>query len=337
MLDIDTEFDKVLKFSVIKGIFTILGLSAKFKSTVMKRQRAGSEKRINGVTSLPMQQVFDPLVESRIAAESTDWKQLYPLLDGDNSEIENALSAVKTMTFASIENGAFRARHKAVLSQLQEIRDRESGGQWRPTTLKVYVAPLPRKTFQMSSGSASAPVLQKAEPVPIEFPPSERADSPVTVLTDFSPAATTFHPRKVASRAIPLAKVTEITAVCVPPRGTGASRVFAPQKAPEVVKEVPAPRVTADTSKLIGVFGIFSALPPSFIDLKEEEQRLHVLTVRATHIRDLGIERGVGWHFGVSPHIEVVVPRAPQSLLKIKHPLVARPVVKLPVAIHQIG
>jgi hypothetical protein len=316
-----------LKFSVIKGIFTILELSPKFKSTVMKRQKAESEKRINGATSLPMQQIFDPSAESRIAAELTDWKQLYPLLDGDNSAIENALSAVKTMTFASIENGAFRARQKAVLSQLQEIRDRESGSQCRPTTLKVYVAPVPRR----SSGSASAPALRRA---PIEFPPSKKAESPITIPADFSRATTAFHPRIVA---IPTAKVVEITTGCVPHRGTEISRAFLPQKAPEIVREVSAPRVIAGTSKQAGVIGIFSRFPPSFIDPKEEEQRIRVLTDRATLMKEWRVGHGIGWNFRTSPHIDMIVPRGTQPLFKNKQSLVARPVVKLSVAIHQIG
>jgi tubulin polyglutamylase TTLL6/13 len=345
MLDIDTEFDRILKFSVIKGIFTILTLSAKFKSTVMKRQRAESEKRINGMTSLPMRQIFDPSMESRVTAESTDWKQLYPLLDDDSSEIESALSAVKTMTFASIENGAFRARQKAVLSQLQEIRDRESRGQWRPTTSKVYVAPLPQKKLRISSGSASAPALPKSQPVPVALPSIQTVDAPISVLGDFprarpSRAISDVLPRKVTARAIVHSKVTEIATVCAPP-----SSVFSPQTARELRRDLPAPRIgvqvpsvkLVDTSKVPKLVGMFSEARPSFIDPEEEEERLQVLAGRTAQIRELGVERRITWHFRATQHIDLIVPRLPQSLLKIKHSLVARPVVKLAIAIHQIS
>jgi tubulin polyglutamylase TTLL6/13 len=120
MLGVNTQFDADLKSSVIKGVFTILGLTPGFKRRVMRREKAESEKRINGITSLPLERIFDPNIESRVAAENTDWRQLYPLLPGDISGVETAIGEARTCTMASIDNGAFRARQRAVKSHMKE-------------------------------------------------------------------------------------------------------------------------------------------------------------------------------------------------------------------------
>jgi hypothetical protein len=73
------------------------------------------------------------------------------------------------------------------------------------------------------------------------------------------------------------------------------------------------------------------------IDPKEEEQRQCVLTGRTAQIGGLGVDRGITWHFGASQHIGMIIPRGPQSLAKIRQSLMARAVVKLAVAIHQIS
>jgi tubulin polyglutamylase TTLL6/13 len=198
MLDVDTKFDGELKSAVLKGIFTILGLSPTFKRQVMKRQKAETEKRINGVTLLPMNQIFDPAIESKAAAERTDWRQLYPLLENDSSDIETALSQVKTITMASIENGAFRARQRAVLSQLQEIRERETVGQWKPTQMKFYVQPaIPpiKKEARSPSPERSRPiVVQSQPPVVLENPhqPISRPPVPPQKIAELAPDVPLF-------------------------------------------------------------------------------------------------------------------------------------------------
>jgi hypothetical protein len=93
-------------------------------------------------------------------------------------------------------------------------------------------------------------------------------------------------------------------------------------------------QVPADTPRLTGVIGIFSGVPPSFIDPKKEEQQLCVLTSRIAQIRELDIDRGITWHFGTSSHVGMLFPWGPESLLKIKKSLLAWAAVKLAVTIH---
>jgi tubulin polyglutamylase TTLL6/13 len=275
MLDIDTEFDKELKFVVIKGIFAILGLSPKFKSTVIKRQKAETEKRIKGVTSLPMQQIFDPSVESQTAAEATNWRQLYPVLEDDTSEIERALTAVKTITFASIENGAFRARQKAVLSQLQEIKQRESSAQWKPRIGRVLASLPPRK---------------------IKTPPPEKL--PLVI----APEPQVVEPEKPTPDPVP-----------------------PPQR-----------RFVRDLLKPASIVQ-FPGFIPELIVKEEEDARLLVLANRVALMRAAGLDRAVLSRFGMAQKSDGATASC-NSLLRMKPSVVvARPIIKLPVSIHQLA
>jgi tubulin polyglutamylase TTLL6/13 len=269
MLDVDTHFDGELKSSVLKGVFTILGLSPTFKRHVLKRQKAETEKRINGATALPMHQIFDAAVESQAAAERTNWRQLYPLTPADTSQIESALFQVKTLTMASIENGAFRARQRAVLSQLQEIREREAVHQWRPVPAKVYVAlPAPRPRRQVRS---SSPEPQLSPPPAVE-PPE-------------------------------------------PPL---------PERLPRRISELPAD---------VPLFALFAPQP---IVAKEESARLAALARQEADALVTGVERCVLDFFHLGSRAPRAA-RAPHSLLKLRQSVVAKPVVKMPVAIHHFA
>jgi tubulin polyglutamylase TTLL6/13 len=276
MLDVDTHFDGELKSSVLKGVFTILGLSPTFKRHVLKRQRAETEKRINGATALSIPQIFDPAVESQAAAERTNWRQLYPLISPDVSDIETALFQVKTLTMASIENGAFRARQRAVLTQLQEIREREAVHQWRPVPLKVYVAPpalIPRRKARSPSPVERSPIV-----------PIEPIDPPAPV-----------------ERALP-----------IPTRRLSAGRADFP------------------------FFAVFAAAPPQTILAREESVRQAALARQAAEEAITGVERAVLDFFRMGSRVQQPA-RASHSLLKIRQSLVAKPVVKLPVAIHHFA
>jgi tubulin polyglutamylase TTLL6/13 len=277
MLDVDTQFDGELKTAVLRGIFTILGLSPAFKRQVLKRQKAETEKRINGATSLPLNPVFDADAESRAAAERTDWRQLCPVLESDASDVETALAQVKTITMASIENGAFRARQRAVMSHLQEIRERETAHQWRPSAMKFYVPPPP-------------PVRREA-----------RSPSP--------------------ERRPPIVEVTRSTpnVVIEPPK----------QQTPQMPQVRSLPELVAE-----GPFFVqFSAVPALFIAPEEEAVRQAALARQAAEVAVAGIDRAVCQFFHVAMRTGTAV-RPPQTLLRLRQSVVAKPVVRLPVSIH---
>jgi tubulin polyglutamylase TTLL6/13 len=193
MLDIDTNFDKELKFSVIKGVFTILGLSPSFKAAVMKRDRAETDKRITGSTSLPICRIFDPEAESKAAAESTNWRQLYPLLEGVESAIESSLAMAKTTTVASIENSAFRVRQKAVQAQIQEMDRRDHQPVRKPTITKFFVPPMIYARRQHFLPLA-APAMDKSPPPPSEEPQTPVDEPPTPV--DEAPVSVEELPRE---------------------------------------------------------------------------------------------------------------------------------------------
>jgi hypothetical protein len=289
MLDVDTVFDGELKSAVLKGVFTILGLSPTFKRHVLKRQKAETEKRINGATALPMHQIFDAAVESQAAAERTNWRQLYPLVESDTSEIESALFQVKTLTMASIENGAFRARQRAVLSQLQEIREREAVHQWRPPVTKVYaVLPPPRPRRQARS------------------PPAEHR----------SPIA----PMALAESAEPPAP---------------AQRPASPAERPPAPADL-QPRRMSESSSEFPLLALFAAAAPQPILVREESVRQAALARQAADAVGVGIERCVFEFFHMGSRAPQAA-RASHSLLKLRQSVVAKPVVKMPVAIHHFA
>lgn len=71
-LTTDTEFDRILKYSVIKGALKIVDIKPNFKRLLKTRQKNISQgkKKVS---------LFDPEIESKIAKENTNWRQLLPL------------------------------------------------------------------------------------------------------------------------------------------------------------------------------------------------------------------------------------------------------------------
>jgi tubulin polyglutamylase TTLL6/13 len=226
MLDIDTNFDKELKFSVIKGIFTIIGLSPGFKSAVLKRQKADSDRRINGTTSMPICEMFDPEIESKTAAEFTNWRQLYPLPKGVESAIENALVQARTLVVASIENEAFRVRQKAVMMQIQEMNKRDAEVSRVPTIAKIVVPPMicPRKPPRPIV--VMEPVRKGSVPKPDEvlvaieaFPVGQVKTTASVCLPGFAPI---FIDREEEN-----ARIHRVAAQAMAARAAGLDRVLA--------------------------------------------------------------------------------------------------------------
>jgi hypothetical protein len=191
MLDIDTAFDRELKFDVITGIFKILGLTAGFRQEVIRRQKAETELRINGSTNLPIQPIFDPELESKTAAECTNWRQLYPIVGNMESQIDKALTYSKRGSAISIENMASRARHNAVLSQIQDLRD-GYGNNGKTKTLqikmnsargKVVTPPVERIAKAAPMVTKSLPCLDESLTVKskITVPMAERVSDEISV------------------------------------------------------------------------------------------------------------------------------------------------------------
>jgi tubulin polyglutamylase TTLL6/13 len=165
MLDIDTAFDRELKFAVITGIFKILGLTPGFRQAVLRRNKAETELRINGSTCLPIERIFDPELESKTAAESTNWRQLYPLVGDVVSNIDRALAFAKRSSVGSMDNVASRARHKVVLSQIQDVRGSETKSKIVQVKLKsprgiILTPPIQIITKAVSMGTNSLPLTE---------------------------------------------------------------------------------------------------------------------------------------------------------------------------------
>ena len=88
----ESEFDHTLKLSVIQGAMKIINLQPNFKKHMNNRLKELSQARSQDPkTSLKF---YDPEGESKRAKE-TKWRQLYPLLEGDVSEIEKGLAAAR--------------------------------------------------------------------------------------------------------------------------------------------------------------------------------------------------------------------------------------------------
>lgn len=83
----DSEFDRKLKTSVISGALKIVDIKPDFKRTVAHR----IQKLVQGKTPGP---IFDPQVESELAKQ-TNWKQIFPIDDGDISQSEIAISRLR--------------------------------------------------------------------------------------------------------------------------------------------------------------------------------------------------------------------------------------------------
>lgn len=85
----DSSFDREVKTSVIHGAMHIINLQPNFKKSVGQRIMDLSKSRNNNGRANTF---FDPEGESQRAKE-TQWRQLYPVLEGDTSVIDQALVA----------------------------------------------------------------------------------------------------------------------------------------------------------------------------------------------------------------------------------------------------
>lgn len=82
-LTTDSEFDRILKHSVIKGALKIVDIKPDFKKLLKTRQKSISQgkKKVS---------LYDPEIESKIAREDTNWRQLLPLeIPSENSNTVN--------------------------------------------------------------------------------------------------------------------------------------------------------------------------------------------------------------------------------------------------------
>lgn len=81
-LTTDTEFDRILKYSVIKGALKIVDIKPDFKKLLKTRQKNISQ----GKKKVPL---YDPEIEFKIAKENTNWRQLLPIEIPPENEFQN--------------------------------------------------------------------------------------------------------------------------------------------------------------------------------------------------------------------------------------------------------
>lgn len=164
-LTCDSPFDTSLKFSVIKGTLKILALNPNFKRAILARQKAVTQKRISGTTDMAIRDLFDPEVESKIAA-TTNWRQIYPI-SGDQASsmvMESALAAARdTPVGAAGETAASRARKEAVLAKIREKEIEASEARRRNEKRK-------RPPFQSDFPITPVPISKSKRPKP-KLPP----------------------------------------------------------------------------------------------------------------------------------------------------------------------
>lgn len=112
-LSTGSEFDLMLKKSVIDGTLKILDLKPTFKKTCVSRTRKAITQRISGVgQSLPL--LFNPEKETEIS-KTTNWRQIYP---SENESImekcEIALEKTREAPIGGVnETAASRMRREA--------------------------------------------------------------------------------------------------------------------------------------------------------------------------------------------------------------------------------
>lgn len=127
-LSTDSQFDKELKHSVVKGALKIVSLQPNFKKIVTNRQKAETQKRLinvnpNPSSDTPIKQLFNPQKETEIA-KTTNWRQIYPPTS-PNLQISTIMESVliqakETPVGAAVETVASRARKEAVIKQIRE-------------------------------------------------------------------------------------------------------------------------------------------------------------------------------------------------------------------------
>lgn len=193
-LTCDSPFDTALKYSVIKGTLKILNLNPAFKKATVARQRAVTQKRISGVTKMPIKDLFDPQVESSLAA-TTNWRELYPSVNDRASlmMIDSALSSAKEVPVgAAVETAASRARKEAVLAKIRE-KEREADvkrreAKKRPPFQTDFSAPPPQMRAtkpKPTKPSAQKPKTSKTARTPnvvCALPPVIREDDERLIL-----------------------------------------------------------------------------------------------------------------------------------------------------------
>lgn len=118
----ESEFDHKLKMQVVQEAMKIINLQPNFKKSV--------NQRIKELSQCSRQQAqlntkfYDPEGETQ-RAKTTKWKQLYPLLDGEVSDIEKALQVARQVS-------GLRSRR----DQTQQIASTQQAPEKAQNTLK---------------------------------------------------------------------------------------------------------------------------------------------------------------------------------------------------------
>ena len=110
----ESEFDRKLKASVIQGAMHIINLQPNFKKCINQRIKELSQSKPQVSPNLKF---YDPEKETLRSME-THWKQLYPLLEGDTSDIEKGMMAARKAS-------GFRPRKEPNQSIVQNVVEKQ--------------------------------------------------------------------------------------------------------------------------------------------------------------------------------------------------------------------
>lgn len=135
----DSPFDQDVKDRVISGALRIMNFDPHFIGKIQQREKSRTQDRISGRTPRPIQNIFQPAIESRIAKMQTDWRQIYPTEDPVLTAIYERVSTSNTNTpMAGVdETAATRHRREAIQNQIHAL---ESARKAPPTYKKKIVA-----------------------------------------------------------------------------------------------------------------------------------------------------------------------------------------------------
>jgi hypothetical protein len=198
----------------------------------------------------------------------------------------------KTTTVASIENGTFRARQKAVQLQIQQMNHRENKPLRKPTITKVVVPPLVYIKRQSVSVLGQSISIRKSAT-------ESSAEQPV---------------------------IRPLPAPAEPASETEMAPFFIPLQPPSVPVEVPAQSAPAEKTEEKEADGFFAGFTPLLIDHDEETLRLQRLMNRAMASRNVGVDRAIASLFRLKRRGDgTPVFRSRQSLLSI--PIVKSPLI----------
>lgn len=253
-LSCGSEFDTVLKTSVISGAMKILDLTPDFKRKCAIRTRKVSTQRMSGVGK-EIPQIFNPSRESEIARE-TNWRQIYPVDDPVIMEsCALALEKSKEIPSSGInETETTRRRKEAIMAQINKTNSTSN-------------PPSRVQTRKVSTERTSAPMSARSKPAPAkkqQVVKTQRKEPPAAVIESSRPKSAARTPRSVL-----LANEARAT-------------------------KIKAAAQRASFSNTSGILQVFENTGKNYFNDAEEKERVKTMKMRAAEASMLDMRAHIG-------------------------------------------